>query len=187
MMEFQPTFTVGDLIQAAALLIAAAALVLTAIEMHRSTRQHRVQQIVELQNQFYADTDLMDVYYLIEYGDFRYEEDTFHDTPLEKNLDHLLVHFESIASLYEARVVSAKELDIVAYHYLVIYQNDEVRKYLAWLDAWSGDRGITESPFSRFRSVGEVVQRRRFRRRSEAALTTAEKVRASGDNVVPSA
>ena len=161
MLTFEPKATVGDLIQAVALLVAAGGLILTAIETRRSARQRRVQQIVELQHQFYSDADLMDAYYLIEYGEFEYDGN-FHGSKLEKSMDRLLVHFESIASLYEAKVVSARELDIVAYNYLVIYQNRGIQQYFDWLDSWYKTRGIKEQPFGTFRAVGAVVERRRF-------------------------
>lgn len=161
-MRFDPTITIGALIQTAALLVAAAGLIFNALVTRRAARERRIQQLVQLQHQFYSDESMLDAYYLIEYGSFEYD-DNFHGSDLEKKIDRLLVHFENIASLFDAKVVSLKELDIVAYNYLMIYQNREVKRYFEWLDSWYKMRGIKERPFDTFRTVGAVVEKRRYR------------------------
>src|SRR5262245_12760877 len=121
-MKFDPTINIGSLIQTAALLVAALGLIFNALVTRRAARERRIQQLVDLQHQFYSDASMLDAYYMIEYGAFKYDVG-FHGSDLEKKIDRLLVHFENIASLFEAKVVSLDELDIVAYNYLVIYQN----------------------------------------------------------------
>lgn len=165
--------TTGDLIQAAALLVAALGLVLTALETRRSARQRRVQQIVDLQSKFYGDPDLMEAYYSIEYDRFVYDE-SFHGSELEKKVDRLLVHFENIGGLFQEGVVSLRELDFVSYNYLMIYQNEQVKRYLEWLDQWYLERGMKEVPFCSFREVGASLEKRKYQRR------TAQHSRSSG-------
>ncbi len=162
MLKFEPTITIGALIQAAALLVAALGLAFNALETRRATHQRRIQQLVDLQHKFYSDAEMLDAYYLIEYGDFTYDVN-FHGSDLEKKIDRLLVHFENIATLFQAKVVSLSELDIVAYNYLVIYQNAQIQEYFSWLDTWYERRGIKEKPFEIFRAVGAVVEERRFK------------------------
>lgn len=135
MLKFDTTVTIDALIQTAALLIAAMGLLFSAVETRRATRQRRIQQLVNLQHQFYSDEAMLETYYLIEYGDFIYT-DNFHGSDLERKIDRLVVHFENIANLFQAKVVSLSELDIVAYNYLVIYQNVEMQNYFSWLDSW---------------------------------------------------
>jgi hypothetical protein len=161
-MKFDPTITIGSLIQTAALLVAALGLIFNALVTRRAARERRIQQLVDLQCQFYSDAALLDAYYLIEYGGFEYDA-AFHTSELEKKIDRLLVHFENIASLFEAKVVSLDELDIVAYNYLVIYQNPEIQQYFHWLDSWYKTRGIKERPFDTFRKVGATVEKRRYK------------------------
>jgi len=160
-MKFDPTITIGALLQTGALLVAALGLIFNALVTRRAARERRIQQLVDLQHQFYSDESMLDAYYLLEYGDFSYD-DTFHGSELEKQIDHLLVHFENIASLFQAKVVSIAELDIVAYNYLVIYQNPQIQRYFGWLDIWHDNRGIKERPFDTFRSVGAIVEKRRY-------------------------
>jgi hypothetical protein len=162
MLKFDPTITIGALIQTAAFLVAAFGLIFNALETRRAARQRRILQLVDLQHQFYSDEVMLDAYYLIEYGMFNYDED-FHGSDLEKKIDRLLIHFENIAGLFEAKVVTISELDTVAYNYLVIYQNTEIQKYFAWLDEWYQRRGMKEKPFATFRDVGAVVEQRRFK------------------------
>ena len=82
-MKFEPTLTISALIQAVALLVTALGLAFNALETRGATRQRRIQQLVDLQHQFYSDAAMLDAYYLIEYGRFSYDAD-FHGSELEK-------------------------------------------------------------------------------------------------------
>jgi DNA-binding transcriptional ArsR family regulator len=115
---FKSEFTVGDLIQAGALLIAAVGLLLTAIQTWRGNRQSRIQHVIDLHGRFLGDAGLVDAYYQIEYQRFRYSPE-FHGSDLEKEIDRLLQSFENIAMLFELRVVKEKDLDPVVYHYIL--------------------------------------------------------------------
>lgn len=161
-MKFDPTINIGSIIQTAAFLIAALGLIFNALVTRRAARERRIQQLVDLQHQFYSGASMLDAYYLIEYGEFKFDTD-FHGSDREKKIDRLLVHFENIASLFQAKVVSLAELDIVAYNYLVIYQDPEINRYFEWLDSWYKIRGMRERPFDTFRSVGAIVETRRYK------------------------
>jgi len=161
-MNFDPTITIGALLQTAGLLVAALGLIFNALVTRRAARERRIQQLVDLQRQFYSDESMVDAYYLIQYGRFTYDA-AFHGSDLEKQIDRLLVHFENIASLFEAKVVSIAELDIIAHRYLVIYQNPEIQRYFEWLDSLYKERGIEARLFDTFRKVGAIVEKRRNR------------------------
>src|SRR5258706_5517468 len=98
MLKFDPTITIGSLIQTAAFLVAALGLIFNALETRRAARQRRILQLIDLQHQFYSDEAMLDAYYLIEYGIFSYNQD-FHGSDLEKKIYRLLIHFENIAGL----------------------------------------------------------------------------------------
>src|SRR5262245_54181221 len=101
---FKTEVSIGDLIQAAAVLIAAVGLIYTALQTRRSNRQSRIQQIIDLHSRFLGDAALVDAYYKIEYQQFQYSPE-FQGSELEKQIDRLLNCFENIAMLYEARVI----------------------------------------------------------------------------------
>ena len=161
---FKNELTVGDLIQAIAVLLAAAGLVFSALQTKRANRQSRAQQVIDLHGRFLDDPALVDAYYKIEYQEFEYG-DGFHGSELEKHVDRLLQCFENMATLVDAGVLEASDLDPVAYHYLVIYQDAGVQRYFQWLDEWYVQRGMDETPFGVFRKVGVQLEIRRYRGR----------------------
>lgn len=159
---FKNEFTIGDLIQASALLIAAAGLVLTAVQTRRSNSQRRVEDVLRLERELFDRAALEEAYYLVEYGNFTYDE-AFHGSELEKSIDSLLRGFDKIAILLEKGAITLDEVSLVTYHYLVLYQDSEIQKYFAFLDQWYPRRGIEEKPFGAFRRVGSILEKSKFR------------------------
>jgi hypothetical protein len=154
--------TIGDLIQTLALIIAAVGLFLNLAQMKAANRQKRAEFIIDLHNQFSLDKDVLDIYYKIEYGEFSYEPVEFHGSDEEKRLDKLLDVFDNIAKLYSLNNFTLRDLDYVAYNYLVVYQDESVSEYLGFLDKWYKERGMKVKPYSAFRNVGNTLEEKYF-------------------------
>jgi hypothetical protein len=154
--------SIGDLIQALAFIIAAVGLFLNLAQMKAANRQKRAEFIINLHNQFSLDKDVLDIYYKIEYGEFTYEPEEFHSSDEEKKLDKLLDVFDNIAKLYLLNNFTLGDLDYVAYNYLVIYQDESVKKYFGFLDKWYVERGVKVKPYSAFRNVGNTLEEKYF-------------------------
>lgn len=155
--------TLGDLIQALALIIAAVGLFLNLVQMKTANKQKRAEHIVNLHNQFALDKDVLDIYYKIEYGEFRYESEKFHGSDEEKHLDKLLDVFDNIAKLYLLDNFTLQDLNYVAYNYLVVFQDASIKEYLEFLDNWYVMRGMKLKPYSALRSVGQILEREYFK------------------------
>ena len=144
--------------QVVAVAFAGAGLVLTALQISRSIRQRRIERIDQVRQELFGDPALISIYYRIEYSEFDYSPD-FHGSEDEKNLDQLLSMFDSLAKQVQMKLLNLSDLDLVAYEYLVIYQDSGVREYFKFLDNWFSDRGIRHPPFKAFQEVGRLLEK----------------------------
>jgi hypothetical protein len=157
MPTFKNEITDGDIIQILLWLAAVIGLIFNYLQMRTNNRQKTAEHIINLNNQFASDKDLSDIYYEIEYGKFKYDP-TFHQSERESKLDKLLDLYESMAKLYLLSNFTLKDMDYVAYSYLVVYQDSAVKSYLAFLDKWYKTRGMRVKPYSSFREVGQILE-----------------------------
>jgi len=157
--SFKAEVSVGDLLTFAGLLVASIGLFLTLASMRRANRQKRAEFIIGLQSSLFSDPDMMAIYYEIEYGQFAYDG-TFHGSLKERQLDKLLGLFENIAKLWAMGNLKLDDVRLIAYEYVVVYQDPEVSSYIAFLDEWFDRRGMRIRPFDAFRSLGTVLVKR---------------------------
>ena len=59
-------------------------------------------------------------------------------------------------------IINTKDIDLVSYECLVIYQNEEVNKYFCFLEEWFDRRGMKNPPFIKFRELGRLVENEHF-------------------------
>ena len=118
--------------------------------------QKRSEYIIDLFNTFINDSQMIDIYYKIEYGTFYYNE-SFHGSQDERNLDKLLGHFTNVGRLYSANILKKKDLSFLQYEFIIIYENESVCEYLDFLDDWFEMRGIKKKKFEHFRSTAEKL------------------------------
>jgi|GEM_PF-1341143 len=136
-------------------------LFLTFKQLRANARQKAAEFVTTAQESLFANERSLQMYYLIEYGDFTYTQD-FHKSPFEKPLDELLYQLENLARIYRSNHLNIADLGHFAYRYLVVYQDSEVQKYFATLDDWYEKRGLTVRPFSAFRDVGQIIERKYY-------------------------
>ncbi|MEM1042973.1 MAG: hypothetical protein AAGI91_10120 [Bacteroidota bacterium] len=145
----------------AAAVFAGIGLLLTAIQIARASRQQRVERVSEFAKDIFDDPELRGIYYQLEYGQFEYG-DSFHGSEEEQHLDKLLGRFDSLARQVEMGVLKLKDLDIIAYEYIVAYQDLGVASYFEFLDGWFRTRGLKREPYKAFRDIGAKVERRMY-------------------------
>lgn len=144
--------------QVAAAVFAAIGLCFTGYQIRRAIRQRRIARVDAVRRELFGDEKLTTIYYQIEYARFNYTTD-FHGSEQEKYLDKLLSIFDSLAKQVQQRLLSIKDLDLIAYEYIVVYQDSAVNKYFEFLDIWFEKRGITRQPFKAFREIGRVLEK----------------------------
>ena len=130
-------------------------------ESNKQTRnsaiQKRSEYVIDLYNTFVNDKDMIEIYYKLEYSEFRYDVN-FHGSETEKQLDKLLGHFSNIGRLYYLRILTREDLKFLDYEFLVIYQNKNIQAYLHFLDSWFEARKINDQKFQYFRKTGKVLE-----------------------------
>ena len=154
--------TLTDWLKITAIFFAAVGLFLNAWQHRRANNQNRIEHVANVLWKIYDDKELSTIYYKIEYHEFEYDDD-FHESEDERKLDKLISIFDILAKQYYLGLITSKDIDLVSYEYLVIYQNDEVNKYFLFLDDWFKRRGIKNPPFGKFRSLGEIVEKEHFK------------------------
>lgn len=150
---------ITELAQLAATTFAALGLLLTAWEISRSVKERRIERVDRVRQEVFGNTDAREIYYLLEYSDFKYTDD-FHESVQEKQLDMLLCLFDTLAKQVDMGLLKLVDLDLVAYEYMVIYQDDNVQAYLAYLDSWFDTRGFKRQQYEAFREVGAKLEKR---------------------------
>ena len=165
-MVLKPEISIGDILTLLGLLVASLGLFLTWLSMRQGNRQKRAEFLINLYNLYASDTDMLSVYYEIEYDEFTYDE-SFHQSDKERSLDKLLGLFEHVAKLWMMGNLTLRDVEIVAYEYLVVYQNEAVQEYLNYLDHWFEERGMRVKPYAAFRRLGAALQKRFYSERKK--------------------
>ena len=132
--------------QLLAALATVGAFVYAIVHVQQSKRHKRAEFIIQLHDIFIHDADMMEMFYMIEYGDFHYDEH-FHMTQEEKKLDKLLGHFNNICRLHEMKILRDDDIELMQYEICRVAQNLQVQKYFEWLDYWFEKTGEDEMKF----------------------------------------
>ena len=145
----------------AAAVFAGIGLLLTALQIAHATRQQRVERVTDFAKDIFNDAELRSTYYELEYGTFVYDEN-FHGSEKEQHIDKLLGRFDSLAKQVQMGLLKLDDLDLVAYEYIVVYQDAGVADYFDFLDGWFKSRGLERKPFKAFRDLGARVEKRMY-------------------------
>ncbi|MEO0075903.1 MAG: hypothetical protein ABIK31_07390 [candidate division WOR-3 bacterium] len=127
-------------------------------QTRKSAIQKRSEYVINLYNTFINDKDMVEIYYKLEYSEFRYD-DNFHGSQTEKQLDKLLGHFSNIGRLFNLGILTREDLKFFEYEFLVIYQNKNIQAYLRFLDNWFKLRQINIKKFEYFRLTGQAFEK----------------------------
>lgn len=136
--------------------LAATGLCLNWWQMRKNNMQRRAEYLVNMRNKYMSDPEMLEIHYQIEYSKFEYKE--FHGSPTERKLDKLLYFYESVARLRLMKNITDDDIGMFAYELLSVYRNEEVKKYLSFLDDSFAKRGFKLTPFRAFRQVGEQLK-----------------------------
>lgn len=118
----------------------------------------RAEYVIKLNDDYRSDKDMIEIYYKIEYSEFKYNQNTFHSSEDEKKLDKLLEYFSHIGKLYFRKILKESDLDFITYRLLIVYQNPEVKKYLDFLAKWFETRNITNGNIKDFENIGKYLE-----------------------------
>ena len=137
--------TIGAIVAAIGLVLAARSARNAADELRRKNRLTSVTLVADALNVFNADKDMQTMFYKIEYGEFKYHSD-FQNSSEERQLDKLLRHLSAIAHARNNGFVQQADMELLQYCVSRILRNKEVQKYFKWLFPWAKEQGL-EHPY----------------------------------------
>jgi hypothetical protein len=157
MTTFEIVQTVANIAIALTFAIAAWQLWETKQQANKAAIQKRSEYVISLYNAFINDKDMVDIYYKLEYSEFKYDNN-FHGSDTEKKLDKLLGHFSNIGRLNHLGILTIGDLKFMEYEFLVMWQNKNIKSYLQFLDEWFKLREIKDTKFEYFRLTGQLLE-----------------------------
>lgn len=147
---FPGNYSFADLINAGLLLVAIFGIYLTYRQIRVGHRTQHATFFKDLYGGMFADKDIRDAYYLIEYDNFHYKK-RFHQSKKEKKVDHLLSFTDLVCDLYMQNMLTKHEMDFFKYRMLRIYASKDIKRYLNSLDGVYEKHQIRAVPFESFR------------------------------------
>jgi hypothetical protein len=125
---------------------AALGLLLTFYQLRRANAQLRATLVAECLKEFAQDDDIQRAFYIVEYSKFTYDEE-FHESPREREIDKLLIHFSNIGLAWRTGLLNIRDLRPAQYYILTIVNDQEIQKYLEFITEWSKTRKF-EHPYA---------------------------------------
>ena len=135
--------------------VTALGLFLTFIQLRRNWRVQKAQFLSTINKDFFEDSDFRKFFYKIDYREFKFDEkkiDIFQGSDDERHLDALLYQYNLLGQLVRMKLLKIEELEFIAFEIVRIFDNDDVKKYLAWLD----------KEYEQFGNIGKSRRKRSF-------------------------
>lgn len=105
-------------------------------QIKENAKTQRAIFLKDLYMQFRTDIEVSKAFYLIEYGNFKYEQDKFHNSEEEKAIDRLLTLIDIICEMYDQGFISDREFKYFKYQITRVMDDHEIQKYLSFLSGF---------------------------------------------------
>lgn len=152
MLQFQNTFSIGDVVNALIFLGALIALWISVSQARAGGKTQRATYFQDLYLKLFGDDLAMAGLYLVDDNKFTYETDSFRGSDTEKKIDRLLFTVDLICALWEQKLIDEREMSYFTYAFSTIYKNPGIQDYLAYLtnNVWPQYVGKGAKPFASF-------------------------------------
>jgi hypothetical protein len=140
-LKWNPELKLGDILTLIGFVLTLAGLYFAIVQLRRNTRIQRAQFLMDATERYFSDSEVRKFYYKIDYNDFKFELDKFMGSDEERWLDSLLYTFDIIGRMVKMKVLTANEVDILAFQASRVLRNSEVGKYLNWLNGEYKEEG----------------------------------------------
>jgi len=147
-----------DILKIIAVLIALVGLFLNAWQLYQNNNFRRSEIVSNVLFKTFDDEKISKMFYKLEYDKFTYD-DNFHNSKDEERLDKTLVLFNILAKQYYMNLITLEDIEEISYDFLTIYDNQEVQKYLKFLDNWYKNKNHKKIPFEHFRKLSEEIKK----------------------------
>ena len=137
-------------------LVTAAGVIAAFVQIRAGARAQRASFLKDLYMQLRTDPEVAKAFYLVEYGEFKYDS-SFHGSDTEPCIDRLLTLVDLICELQSQSVITRREMAFFEYQFRRIANDGEIKKYLAFLQRFYELNGLDRQPFSAFRAYAAAL------------------------------
>ena len=167
-------WSTADRINAALLVVAIVAILLTWWQARAGAKTQRASFLRDLYGTINSDEGIREAFYSIEYGNFIYDAD-FHGSEQERNVDRLLSFVDLICELHRRGVLTRREMQFFEYRFRRVAADQHVQAYLAFLKTFYAVNDTHTEPFPSFmiysRRLTEPSMIERLSRRVRATVS----------------
>jgi glutaredoxin-related protein len=148
------------LINAIIPVISLGSLALSILAICRETQYTKFNYVTKTLTDFSNNPNLTQMFYKLEYNEFKYDREIFLESKKEKELDPLLRHFSVLALAWEKGQVNIKDIRPVEYYIRRIVENNEVKEYIKDHEDWLKKEGTLEHPFLSLRNLSNALKKK---------------------------
>jgi len=141
--------SLGDVFNGFLLVVAVVAALLAGRQLWDSAATAKATFVKDLYSRMFADADIREAFYLVEYGEFVWDE-TLRGSEKEKKVDGLLGFANLVCELWARGSIPSADMRLFDYEFSRVHLNDGVRAYLSHLGDWYSRVGMDGRPFSSF-------------------------------------
>jgi len=141
--------SLGDVFNGFLLVVALFAAFLALRQLWDSAATAKATFVKDLYSRMFADADIREAFYLVEYGEFVWDE-TLRGSENERKVDRLLGFANLVCGLWDRGSVPPADMRLFDYEFRRIHRNEGVQEYLSDLQGWYRRDGAREDPFSSF-------------------------------------
>jgi hypothetical protein len=124
----------SDLVASLALCFALVALLLTFLQIRRGSRTRKGDLLLKMFDDYFGNEHVREMYYKLDYGDWQFDLGSFPLSADEPHIDYLLYFFDTLGLMLKRREITLNEVEIFAFQANQVLRNEEMQKYLQWLN-----------------------------------------------------
>jgi hypothetical protein len=129
------------------------------VQIRRASRTQRYQFLLTVTDRSFGAKDVREFYYRLDYNRFSFDPKTFMETDDERLLDGVIYNLDIIGRMVRTHVLTLDEVSILGFQVSRVMGNEEVQRYLTWLDG-------------EYRTAGRSTPAHHDARHLDAALNT---------------
>lgn len=126
-------------------------------QLFLSRRDHQARFLFDVNSWLFADDEIRRFYYVLDYGRWTFDPDTFRGSDDERILDKFLYTLDTIQRLIESNHIRPRELTFLHVEAAQVLNNPEVQKYFAWIRTEFPDRKPEELSFAAAQRMAKTL------------------------------
>jgi hypothetical protein len=166
--QLSPLISFADVVGLVGLFFAGFGLIFNATQLRQNNVTRRAELLLTILNQYFNNQSQRDMYYRLDYGQFRFTPNDFPGSEEEKALDGILYNLDVVGRLLRIGAITLDEAHILEFEVQRVLKNQEVIKYLRWLEEQTKAIGEMDVPFEYAKHLSKALSKRKDLQASKA-------------------